>query len=403
MAHLSIRHLKHIHRLHTIVFRMAAIVLILSTSGLFFIVQQTNAHTMFAKLSIGVTEEVTPEPPVAIVDTGGTGGVSGHHDAPEPPVMPPPPPTIPDEGEAPQIDAHVTLDGVSATPESIPHIANVRPVFKGKAPVPFAFFVLELHSNTVITTTFNAGADGSWEWSPPHDLELGQHTLFITVFDPTGKTKIGEATLNFEVTRSEEGATVTDNKSFVVKQPVADIKPPQSLFAQKKPLFDIKTTILSPKPVQIRSGDKIYAQISLMNIGALGEPVNATVNYQILDNALHKVIIEESESIVVATQLSYLKTFDTSTSLEPGDYSINTTVTYDGVEAHSSDDFTVTSTAMAPVIASTHINISKAGEFLSVLVLLSLFIMYHTYHSAETMQHMMRQVTERDLKKQGLV
>lgn len=65
---------------------------------------------------------------------------------------------------------------------------TTKPEFQGSAP-PGGYVQIELHSETPYYGAVATKADGSWNWSPPADLEPGEHTITVTFVDEKGETQ----------------------------------------------------------------------------------------------------------------------------------------------------------------------------------------------------------------------
>ena len=76
-------------------------------------------------------------------------------------------------------------------------INNNQPLFFGQGPSGQTIEV-ELNSSTQISDSIVVSQDGSWQWTPPSDLEPGNHTISLKYTDPlTGLVK--SVTRNFTV------------------------------------------------------------------------------------------------------------------------------------------------------------------------------------------------------------
>ena len=60
---------------------------------------------------------------------------------------------------------------------------NSRPEFFGTAPIN-SKVVIEVHSDVITTADTQSDITGSWHWSPPENLTLGDHTIIVKVQDP---------------------------------------------------------------------------------------------------------------------------------------------------------------------------------------------------------------------------
>ncbi len=385
--------------------------MLISSAGLFFFMNLSDAASANINFFLRIGDPaplIETHPPVAIEDGGTSGGNRlAYLVEPQQPAAPADTEISPSVSPA-EVTINLYVDGTIPDNASVSHdhpqtkvpqITSLRPTFKGKIGVGGALLFVELHSTT-ITASFNAESDGSWEWTPPRDLEVGSHILYVTVFDPSGKVKLGSSSLQFDVVapggNASTGTVATDT-------PRTDVIIPPSLVAQRKVLFDIRVNVLHKNDQGIQPGDDVLAQVSLLNIGSPGYIVDALVHYMIINDESNKVVFEESETIGVSTQASYLKTFSTKATMPQGRYRLETSVTYGDTEAFATDKFSL---AGSPVIATskeTRINVSTMVQVLFIVLALSLLIMYMEYHTMEVLQGIVRQVNEQDLKKYGLV
>lgn len=65
------------------------------------------------------------------------------------------------------------------------HIATSSPEFKGKLPAGTEI-TITVNSETEQTATVIVGDDGEWSWTPPEDLETGDHTITLEYEDELG-------------------------------------------------------------------------------------------------------------------------------------------------------------------------------------------------------------------------
>lgn len=64
-------------------------------------------------------------------------------------------------------------------------ISTTKPEFVGKAPAN-SYLQISVHSSTPYNGVVQTDASGNWQWSPPADLEPGQHTVTLTYTDENG-------------------------------------------------------------------------------------------------------------------------------------------------------------------------------------------------------------------------
>jgi len=86
-------------------------------------------------------------------------------------------------------------------PEDGEEIFTQRPEFMGKAPANKEIEI-EVRS-PIFTDKITVGEWGDWQWSPPEDLDPGEHTITISFVDDSGEKKI--LSQLFVVLAAEEG------------------------------------------------------------------------------------------------------------------------------------------------------------------------------------------------------
>ncbi len=87
------------------------------------------------------------------------------------------------ESEGTQVN-EATPVGVSSVQEG-ETISTERPEFSGQAP-PNSYLQIEVHSPQTYAGVAQTDSTGSWSWTPPGNLEPGQHTIVVTYTDPAG-------------------------------------------------------------------------------------------------------------------------------------------------------------------------------------------------------------------------
>lgn len=75
-------------------------------------------------------------------------------------------------------------------------VNSTRPELSGQAP-PGAVLQIEVHSETPHYGVVQSDAQGNWSWTPPADLEPGEHTITVTYTDENGQQQ--RMTRNFLV------------------------------------------------------------------------------------------------------------------------------------------------------------------------------------------------------------
>ena len=403
-------------RIHFFLFIVSLVVflivfLVMSTIFL----ETTKATSILLSLAISNPSEtsVTTQESTTITSGGGLALLRAPSLAKELALQPMPPSPAESTGAIAPVKVSINLlnqsgniiEGGSASNYSlqsiVPQISNSRPVFSGQVDLPYAFIFLEIHSGPVnaITTSFNADANGFWSYQPFQPLAAGSHLMYLTVFDPTGEAKLAAVDYQFEVLSTEETTKVA-----------TEIKPGQSKKITAKPslvdsgqaLFDVRVKLTGSIPHEIQPGDDFYAQIYLTNVGETGKLVDVIVKYQIVDEK-QKIIFEQGETLAVSTQASFLKTFSTKPNLSPGNYSLAVSVDYDHVQAVSVEKFAVKGEPVLIMPGRTKVNISAVVQILALILIISSLIAYFEYKQVESLRRVIHQVTEKDLKKEGLI
>jgi hypothetical protein len=74
------------------------------------------------------------------------------------------------------------------TPSNNSVISDSRPTIKGIG-VPGQVVQIIVHSDQNLVASVIIGSDGRWDWTPPQDLNPGEHTVTIATSDSSGKVK----------------------------------------------------------------------------------------------------------------------------------------------------------------------------------------------------------------------
>ncbi len=404
----TIAYYHHRHKVHHLLFASFLAVTMLSFLGMLFMVFGVWAAEKMTVFSLSISDPaIVSEPPTAIVGSSESGSRFAYLSKP-----------VDENNESEETETHINLvniffevfdsnnsfiAGSQDTGTDIPKTTDTQPTFSGSVGMKNALIFLELHSNPtkVITTSLSADENGFWSWRPLFPLSVEVHTLYITVFDPTGEILLGSKSLIFEVISPPQARKNLQNndseKDSVILKPRTSIVIPPSLVEQRKVLFDIQAKIVGlDEPNEISAGDSFLVQVSLSNIGSPGYIVDTEVSYKFIDES-GKVIFEERETVGVSTRTSFLKSFRIKPTLPNGNYKIRVGVKYEDTEAISYDDLTIIGEPIVPVSASTHINITIIFQILMTLLVLGLLITYLEYRQVEFLKKIIHQVTEQDL------
>ena len=276
----------------------------------------------------------------------------------------------------------------------VPVFDSKRPVFWGSVAVPNALIRLELASEQIINTVIQADSQGNWLWQSPVDLDEGQHSIKISVFDAQGLELLDQGIYYFEVKSSQAVGSSVENSS-----------PPNlvaNIDVDKEPiniLFDIR--VLIPETHRnIEPGADLLAQISLINFTRAEGAQDVTLFYKILDSNGNE-LLSQSETVAVATQFAFLKSFHTSMALAPGVYQLLVELPYEDGIAVSADSFEVGENPVMILPGGVAIDASITFQGLVGLFLLFLFILYFEFRRLDTLGGILRPITEEDFKNLG--
>lgn len=263
------------------------------------------------------------------------------------------------------------------------------PAFFGDTNVREARIFLEIISDRIIIRGNTKTDDkGRWSWQTGDPVLTGYHMLKVTAKSPNSHVPDAETA----------GDLYVDIGTNQPEQPTN--KPLTPEFINKSAtLFDILVTIPTAFR-QIAPGSDMVASVKLINFGSPGKPVDVGVEY-IMQNSKGEILIDTTETVAVATQLSLIKTFYTSAQLPDGLYKITVKVPSVNLIATSSDYFQIKNPV--PVTALTSEETNKTNPILvyqSLLGLLFMFslVAYFEYNKVNILSKIIKTVTESDLK-----
>lgn len=102
-------------------------------------------------------------------------------------------------------------------------VNTTQPEFQGVAPSG-QYVQIEVHSTTPYYGVAQAGTDGQWSWSPPADLEPGEHTITVTYVDEQGKSQQVQRTFLVQATGANTPAfTSTPSASTATPTPTPNL------------------------------------------------------------------------------------------------------------------------------------------------------------------------------------
>jgi len=117
---------------------------------------------------------------------------------------------------------------------------NSLPTFSGET-APGQIIRIEVHSATPMSSTVRASADGSWSWTPPANLEPGEHTVTLTITLANGQTQ--------SVTRTFVVSANTNILPITSSGPNDSISPLITPTTTLTPTYPTPTLEPSPTPI----------------------------------------------------------------------------------------------------------------------------------------------------------
>lgn len=138
---------------------------------------------------------------------------------------------------------------------------------------------------------------------------------------------------------------------------------------EKNPLFDIKTQVLNNV---VKPGEKVNVQIKITNMGDLNHI--DVILYTALKNLNGEVISYKDESIAVEKELNINRSMDVP-ELAYGKYIFYSRVSYQNINASSSDVFEVATNAKTSGLGGSYSNFILI-EVILILVIIVVYIIY---------------------------
>lgn len=409
----TLEQIQRLHGLHRFCLITAIGVAVVSSIGIsvtFFNV--TDAASTILSMTIvdnpTASDDVSAQSPAtSIPGHGAPGSLLGYLSTP--PSTVPPAESPPSVIGQPPLEVQITIQtdtneefvvsNAAGQPSTLLRLTDSQPNFAGNVGIPNALLFIEIHSDpaTVITASLSAESDGSWTWQPPRKITEGPHDFFLTIFDPKGETVLGKLTFGFIIQPAGSGQSV-------VEYPPSQTEPSeQSLLDQRKVLFDVRVDLVGLETGEVLNpGDELLASVLLFNVGAAGRLVDAEVTYRLM-NDRNQTVFQQTETIAVSTQTSVLKRFETKQSFPEGNYRLVVSVVYDGTEAYSYHNFKVAGPAVLLLPGNTKVNVSFIFELLMAVMTIALLITYLEYKQVESLRKQIHQVTEDDLRREGLI
>jgi len=273
-----------------------------------------------------------------------------------------------------------------------------RPPFSGTSNIPNAIIDKSILSTLEISGQTIANLNGYWTWTPPQDISIGDHTLFVTATDPLDPTRTATDQFDFSVTEKNNGGS--NNNS----NPSSPHKSARQ--NTQRPVQNPLSFSLSLTNSKIFQGQQLQPLIHIDKLAPAYAQANAAINYKVIDqqgNELFtlsgKDILSQGKSIFQDLQLpKYIK---------EGRYRLQAEIVFDIFSISKEVYFEVAARPLvdlgAGVIVTYPELLSKLGTlslFLLLLLLLWIILFAREYWMY---LHALRHVTERGLERLGML
>ena len=132
-----------------------------------------------------------------------------------------------------------------------------KPEFFGVAPAGLQLSI-KVESTDPITDQVQAASDGDWSWSPPENLDPGEHKLTVSWRDASGILR--SITRTFVVQASEDPAFVATSSAGATSTPTSTPKQTSTPVATIKPTATALTTAIPTPRITIPSTESAIPQ-----------------------------------------------------------------------------------------------------------------------------------------------
>jgi len=282
-----------------------------------------------------------------------------------------------------------------------------RPIFSGTSNIPNAIIDISILSALEISGQTIANLNGYWTWSPPQDISLGDHTLFVTATDPLDSSRTATDQLDFTAVENNTGESNNNsNSNSNSSSPHRSSRQNIHQVPQENPVQNPLSFSLSLANNKIFQGKQLQPLIHIDKLAPAYAGANADINYKIIDQKGNELFALSEKSI-----LSQGKTIAQDVQLpryiQEGHYRLQTEIVFDIFSVSKEIYFDVTARPLidlgAGVIVTYPELLSRLGtiSFYSLLFLLLWLILFAREYWMYL--HALRHVTERGLERLGML
>jgi hypothetical protein len=281
--------------------------------------------------------------------------------------------------------------------------------FYGRTNIANAILVITVSSPNNIYATGYADNNGSWRWTAPEILLIGDHTLTVMAMSPSNAQVREYHTINFSVVAPPAGQVIPPP---VVVPPVVEILPP----GQAPPLVVSDTTYILDLNVvageqTINPGDLLALVADIVGLNPSGEQ-SVTLRFVVKGIDGSHTEFADNDILLLNGTAQVSKIIRLSETAHPGDYIATVTLVSDGIRYIATAPFTVSAVTAAPtdtlVLFPGRLTIDRGDAqrglftsfvFLSLLLIFFLTLLWREYQKAKKEL----QITGRDLWRSGQV
>jgi hypothetical protein len=260
------------------------------------------------------------------------------------------------------------------------------PKFIGETNIAGATVYLDIYGTNHVTGNTKIDANGNWEWQANVPIQPGTYIFNVRALDPDTREELAKDSMLFEVvlSKNEIPEKVTLNNT-----PQLD---------NNGNLFDVRVSIPFTSKT-IKPGEELPADIRLVNIGTPTKAVDVEVQYTIR-NQDDDIVSEQSETVAVKKELTYSKSFFTSSSLPDGNYKLTVAIPSRDLIATASDIFKIQKTPIEeqkdkkiPFLGINNVMI----EIVGAIIFLGVLIGYMEFTRVTTLSQHIRKIAGKEV------
>lgn len=384
----------HTHRVLHVSGLLASLAIVISSAWVFGSkIADIRAGDVSQATGVGVHVAEISEGPTTVANTNAGGfspNYSGNDNSesslpPSQPGIQAPTATVTAASTSTQTVAKQTskINGVN----QVLYVINTQyPEFSGHTNIPNALIHLDIHSSYTITSNVYANSSGDWTWKSVTPVSPGNHTIIITASDESQSQVSAKISMYFLVKLDSNAVVALPTTNNTVEK------------GNGGTLFDVIVAI--PQQFKtVNSKGEIVAKVKFVNFGSSGHPVDVESQYTIR-NSKGEVVMQSSQTVAVATQLSIIKTFYPNPNMAAGTYTLTVSVPSQDLVATASDTFELKSAAATRDSENTtnsSIDYSIIFQILTGMILLFSLVAYLEYNKVEMLSATIKHITEKDL------